>query len=247
MLNKIMSAYKLQSKIILSAVAMVIVMFLFQLDTYIKYRNVNFDKMLSVETQEFFFFFYFSIFIAVLFNNNFKFFMAVGASRKSIFISNILMYFSIAPILAFANIAIYKAFHNYARFESMYLSVFNKRYENSIISEKTVMLEYFFWQVTVFLAVALFMYSIKQLLYRLNKKGKIVCISLLAVIPIAVSSAIGLIYNSTKSPFINHILNIVKYLAGDGKYPIRASLINIIFATIFGFIGYRIIRRTPLK
>jgi len=247
MLRKIKSAYKLQAQIILSAGVIGILMFLFQLYTYMKYRNADFDKMLSVKTQEFFFIFYFSIIVLAFFIINFKFFMAVGVSRKSIFISNVLMYLSVAPIIAIPNLIIYKAFHNYSRFESMYLSLFNKRYETGNIGEKTVLLEYFFWQITTFLVVALFMYAVLILLNRLSKKGIIIFFSLCALIPIAISITIGVVYQGANYPFITHILNTVKYLAGDGRYPIRACVTNIVLAILFGTISYLFIRRSAVK
>ena len=248
MLRKIKSGYKFQVRIPLGIVVAGIILILLELPTYIKYKNANpiFDNIESIGTKEFGYIISFGFVIAILFKNNFKFFMAVGASRKSIFTSNILTCISTAPMIALINVAIYKAFHNYQKFDCLFLSIFKGRYENNTLSEKTILLEYFIWQVTAFLMVSLFVYLVMLLLYRLNKKGIIICISLIDITPIILIIFMG-IYKGTDSLVLTNIIDTIKYVFGDRQYPMLASLTNIILATIFGFIGYRILRRTPLK
>ena len=247
MLRKIKSAYKLQAAILLGIGIGSIIIVIPELYSYLKYKNASVDEMWSIETKELFTLFYLAIIISAFIKMYYKFFMAVGVSRKSIFISNILAYISVAPIITIPNLIIYKAFHNYSKFESIYLSIFNKRYENSAISENTVILEYFLWQITTFLVVALFVYSIMLLLYRLSKKGKIIFISLLITIPTIASISMGVTYYATKSPIIAKLLDIIIYLAGDGQYPMRACVTNIVVAILFGTISYLFIRRSAVK
>lgn len=244
MLKKIKAEYKFHVQYLLGVALGGIFAFLDNFLRYHKYANSYKEHVYTIETREIFFIFFVSIFIAILFKNNFKFFLGVGASRKTIFTSTILNYISLAPIVALINIAIYKAFHNYQKFESIFLSIFKDRYQDINLSEKTVIIEYFIWQITVFLMVGLFFFIFALLLYKLNKKGKIICISFLAVLPFALFFIIGFVSQASGHSIV---INAIKYIFGDSQYPMIASLTNIILATIFGFISYRIIRRMPLK
>jgi len=121
MLRKIKSALKMQSSILLSVTAVALLSFLMELYTYRTDRNLSFNEMMSIETNEFFMFIFFSVLIGIILKTYFKFFTAIGVSRKGVFITNILTFFITSPFIALGNIAILKAFYKYPKFESIFI------------------------------------------------------------------------------------------------------------------------------